>query len=171
MTQCCIAALKNQEGSEEALEVARSFERMYCKHNKTVMQPGECLKAIVQRRRNGVANCFIVATQNQELRNQFRDIAGVPLIYVNRGVMILEPMSKTTQSHIAKKQVNLQKLSTMERAMLKSQRKTTTTDEAREKKEAAIKANPTGSNNIKVRRGIRRGKDDPKKDDNNKDDN
>ncbi len=39
---------------------------------------------------------YIVATQDRGLRNTLRDIPGVPLVYINRSVMILEPPSRAT---------------------------------------------------------------------------
>lgn len=39
---------------------------------------------------------YVVASQDQEVRAKMRDIAGVPLVYVNRSVMILEPMASKT---------------------------------------------------------------------------
>ena len=39
---------------------------------------------------------YAVATQDQELRAYLRSIPGVPLIYINKSVMILEPISIAT---------------------------------------------------------------------------
>lgn len=39
---------------------------------------------------------YVVASQDQEVRARMREIAGVPLVYINRSVMILEPMASKT---------------------------------------------------------------------------
>jgi hypothetical protein len=42
---------------------------------------------------------FAVATQDVELRKQLRRIPGVPLLYTNRSVMVLETVSHASRSH------------------------------------------------------------------------
>ncbi|CAK5264774.1 unnamed protein product [Mycena citricolor] len=39
---------------------------------------------------------YVVATQSQTLRSQLRSIPGVPILHINRSVMILEPPSDAT---------------------------------------------------------------------------
>lgn len=41
---------------------------------------------------------YVVACQEQEVRAMCRRIKGVPLVYINRSVMILEPMSDISES-------------------------------------------------------------------------
>ncbi|KAJ3410071.1 Small subunit processome component [Chytridiales sp. JEL 0842] len=43
---------------------------------------------------------YCVATQDHALRLQFRKIPGVPMIYINNSVVILEPVSSATQKRI-----------------------------------------------------------------------
>ncbi|KAI9701626.1 MAG: hypothetical protein M1820_006397 [Bogoriella megaspora] len=40
---------------------------------------------------------YVVGTQDEELRARLRRIPGVPLIYVNRSVLIMEPMSESSK--------------------------------------------------------------------------
>lgn len=39
---------------------------------------------------------YVVATQSQSLRLSLRDIPAVPIVHVNRSVMVLEPPSDAT---------------------------------------------------------------------------
>lgn len=39
---------------------------------------------------------YVIATQSQELRQKLRSIPGVPVVHMNRSVMILEPPSDAT---------------------------------------------------------------------------
>lgn len=45
----------------------------------------------------GNRNRYVVATQDEGLRRRLRGVVGVPLVYVRRSVMILEPMSGRTE--------------------------------------------------------------------------
>jgi U3 small nucleolar RNA-associated protein 23 len=59
----------------------------------------DCLKSTVDPKGSGNnKNCYVIATQDVEVRKWMRaNVAGVPLIYVQRSVMILEPMSGRTE--------------------------------------------------------------------------
>ena len=39
---------------------------------------------------------YLVATQSVELRNTLREIPAVPIIHINRSVLVLEPPSQVT---------------------------------------------------------------------------
>lgn len=45
----------------------------------------------------GNRNRYVVATQDEGLRRRLRGVVGVPLVYVKRSVMILEPMARVTE--------------------------------------------------------------------------
>lgn len=45
----------------------------------------------------GNRNRYVVATQDEALRRRLRGVVGVPLVYVRRSVMILEPMARATE--------------------------------------------------------------------------
>lgn len=40
---------------------------------------------------------YVVASQEQAVRRRMRDVVGVPLVYLKRSVMILEPMAQATE--------------------------------------------------------------------------
>jgi len=54
----------------------------------------ECLKSCVDPKGAGVnSHRYIVAAQEPEIRAKMRSIPGVPLIYITRSIVLLEPMS------------------------------------------------------------------------------
>lgn len=99
VTQCVMEHLYRAQGpaAKEAIKLAKSFERRRCGHvppEKATVSAFECILECV-----GSSNKhrYCVATQKPKLRAKFRSIPAVPLIYINRSVMIMEPMSRTTQ--------------------------------------------------------------------------
>ncbi|KAG1885717.1 Fcf1-domain-containing protein [Suillus subluteus] len=93
ITQCCMHELYLQgKVRQPAVDLAKTFERRKCNHREAI--PGdECLSSVV-----GDANKhrYVVATQSQSLRNGLRIIPAVPVIHINRAVMVLEPPSEAT---------------------------------------------------------------------------
>lgn len=93
ITQCCIHELYLQGKSRQnAVDLAKTFERRRCNHREPI--PGDdCLKSVV-----GDTNKhrYVIASQSQPLRSKLRSIPAVPLVHINRAVMVLEPPSDTT---------------------------------------------------------------------------
>ncbi|RPB01056.1 hypothetical protein L873DRAFT_1804412 [Choiromyces venosus 120613-1] len=99
ITQCSIRHLYALSGSEfpgkdQIIDLAKRFERRRCNHHE-LEQPlseRECLEAVIIH--NGEnKHRYCVATQGGDVRAMLRAIPGVPLIYINRSVMIMEPMA------------------------------------------------------------------------------
>lgn len=101
ITQCEIRKLyarKNEPGISEAIEVAKSCERRRCGHHPDEypepLSTLECFQSVLDPKDTGEnKHRYVVASQNQDLRRMLRGVRGVPLIYIKRSVMILEPMS------------------------------------------------------------------------------
>ncbi|KAI0757076.1 Fcf1-domain-containing protein [Daedaleopsis nitida] len=93
ITQCCIHELYLQHKTEQpAIDLAKTFERRKCNHREAI--PGdECLTSVVGETNK---HRYVLATQSQELRQKLRAIPAVPIVHVNRSVMILEPPSDAT---------------------------------------------------------------------------
>ncbi|KAJ8580451.1 Fcf1-domain-containing protein, partial [Rhizopogon salebrosus TDB-379] len=93
ITQCCIHELYLQgKALQPAIDLAKMFERRKCNHREVI--PGEeCLLSVV-----GDTNKhrYVVATQLQSLRNGLRIVPAVPVVHINRAVMVLEPPSEAT---------------------------------------------------------------------------
>lgn len=103
ITQCCIRHLYNavpepgQERDKEAwIEVAKQAERRRCGHHEleTPLSELECITSVLDPKGSGTnKHRYVVATQEREVRAAMREVAGVPLVYINRSVMVMEPMA------------------------------------------------------------------------------
>lgn len=124
ITQCSIHELYLQgKEMQPAVDLAKTFERRKCNHKEAI--PGdECLASVVgmyiqtlqlfQTQSpydvwfdTGEANKhrYVIATQSQPVRHKLRLIPAVPIVHINRAVMVLEPPSDATTS--AKESVRL----------------------------------------------------------------
>lgn len=107
ITQCCIRHLytttehKDQAEKDAWIDVAKQAERRRCGHHELdePLSELECLKSVVDPKDSGTnKNRYVLATQDVDVRKYMRsNVAGVPMIYVARSVMILEPMSGKTE--------------------------------------------------------------------------
>ena len=77
----------------------KEFERRRCNHH-TLEQPLsslECLSSVVDPKNSHTnKHRYAVASQDTNIRAHMRNITGVPLIYICRSIMILEPMTTST---------------------------------------------------------------------------
>ncbi|KNZ73474.1 rRNA-processing protein utp23 [Termitomyces sp. J132] len=93
ITQCCIHELYLQGKSQQpTVDLAKTFERRKCNHREPI--PGDdCLVSVV-----GPSNKhrYVISTQSQPLRVRLRKIPAVPIVHINRSVMVLEPPSDLT---------------------------------------------------------------------------
>ncbi|KAK0672865.1 putative rRNA-processing protein [Cercophora samala] len=102
ITQCCIRAMyaKNKEpGVAAAIERAKTFERRRCGHlmDEDPLTERECVMAVVDpKRKNENKFRYVVATQDEMLREKLRSVVPTPLMYVKRSVLILEPMAEAS---------------------------------------------------------------------------
>lgn len=73
------------------------MERRRCNHHELdqPLSTIECLSGVIDPKGSGTnKNRYIVASQEEEVRRYCRGLKGVPLIYVKRSVMVMEPMSE-----------------------------------------------------------------------------
>lgn len=93
ITQCSMRHLyaQNKEpGINKVIDKAKGFERRRCSHHPEEfpepLSTPECLGSVV-----GATNKhrYVVASQDREVRAKMRRIAGVPLVYISRSVMIV----------------------------------------------------------------------------------
>lgn len=104
ITQCCIRHLYNavpepgQEKDKEAwIDVAKQAERRRCGHHELdePLSELECMMSVVDGKASGTnKHRYVVATQEKDVRAAMREVAGVPLVYINRSVMVMEPMAE-----------------------------------------------------------------------------
>lgn len=101
ITQCEIRKLyaQNKEpGVDAAIDYAKTLERRRCGHHPDEypepLSTMECMRSVIDPKTSGQnKHRYVVASQSQEVRRMLRGIRGVPLIYIKRSVMILEPMA------------------------------------------------------------------------------
>lgn len=85
---------------EDLINHAKAFERRRCGHHELEkpLSTLECLSSVVDPKSSRTnKNCYVVASQDDTVRATMRRIPGVPLIYLKRSVMIMEPMAGATE--------------------------------------------------------------------------
>lgn len=73
--------------------IAKRFEQRTCRHSPCLSSV-ECIRELVG---SDNPHHYAVAVQNYEARKAMREIPGVPLIFVNRGIVLMEDPSKKTR--------------------------------------------------------------------------
>ncbi|KAM0237684.1 hypothetical protein ACHAPO_004334 [Fusarium lateritium] len=97
VTQCEMRRLYATK-NEAFINLGQTLERRRCGHHPNEypepLSTQECLRSVVDPKdTNQNKHRYVVASQDQEVRRMLRGIRGVPLIYIKRSVMILEPMA------------------------------------------------------------------------------
>nr|OQO25444.1 hypothetical protein B0A51_08054 [Rachicladosporium sp. CCFEE 5018] len=111
ITQCCIRHLYDIEVAdgdtegraqkEGVIAVAKEAERRRCGHHEldSPLAEMECILSVLDPKNSGTnRHKYIVCTQDRAFRSRLRSIPGVPLVYINRSVMILEPMAEASET-------------------------------------------------------------------------
>lgn len=81
------------------IAVAKSLERRRCNHHllDEPLTTLECFRDIIDPKQSHTnPHRYVVASQEEDVRRYCRSVQGVPLVYVKRSVMIMEPMSEDT---------------------------------------------------------------------------
>ncbi|KAI6084511.1 hypothetical protein F4821DRAFT_169755 [Hypoxylon rubiginosum] len=102
ITQCSMRHLygrKSEPGVQAAIEQAKThFERRRCGHHPDEypepLSALECVHSVVDPKDNAVnKHRYVCAINDDAVRADLRRVAGTPLIYIRRSVMIMEPMA------------------------------------------------------------------------------
>ncbi|KAL9016102.1 MAG: hypothetical protein Q9185_006538 [Variospora sp. 1 TL-2023] len=103
ITQCSIRHLYTlpvpQSEKDPLILLAKSMERRRCNHHELedALSTLECFSSVIDPKKSATnRNRYVVASQDEEVRRFCRGVRGVPLVYVKRSVMIMEPMAETT---------------------------------------------------------------------------
>ncbi|KAF9163189.1 hypothetical protein BGX20_001417, partial [Mortierella sp. AD010] len=95
VTPCTMALLKSRgDDGSGAFLASKRFEKRRCKHQEAVDE-ALCISEIIS---TSNPHNYVVATQSKKLRVQLAQVPGVPLLYINRANMILEPPSDASLS-------------------------------------------------------------------------
>jgi len=95
MTRCILEDLrKGGKAYKGAHTIAASLPFLKCRHGKGLREPGKCIWALIA---HGNPDFLLVAAQNQEIRRMVRSHPGVPTLYINGSVPLLEPPSLDTK--------------------------------------------------------------------------
>lgn len=83
-----------QTKNRELIEFAKSWERRRCGHlPPNTIPAAECVSELLG---SSNKNRYILASNDDDLRKMAKSIPGVPLVYFQRTVMVLEPPSAAT---------------------------------------------------------------------------
>lgn len=104
ITQCSMRhlyAAASEPGVSYLIDKAKTFERRRCGHlpeeYPEPLSAKECLSAVVDpKSTKHNKHRYCVASQDIEVRKAMRGVLGVPLVYINRSVMIMEPMAEAS---------------------------------------------------------------------------
>lgn len=104
ITQCSIRhlyLLKDvpQPTKDALILTAKTMERRRCNHHvlDEPLSTLECFNSVIDPKNSHTnKNRYVVASQDEDARRYCRGIKGVPLVYVKRSVMIIEPMATSS---------------------------------------------------------------------------
>jgi U3 small nucleolar RNA-associated protein 23 len=137
ITQCCIAELYKL-GEAEPIALAKKCERRRCGHIPDPLTSRDCLTACVNIHGEN-KHRYILATQDEQLRSQMRLVPGVPMVYIRRAVMIMEPPSPATMDR--REELERNKLGGGQ-TMGKRNREEVENEKPKKKKKAVKEPNP-----------------------------
>jgi U3 small nucleolar RNA-associated protein 23 len=95
MTQCSMRHLYSTQS--HLIDQAKTYERRRCNHH-TFDEPLGTLQCLSDVVGGSNKHRYVVASQDAEVRSSMRLIPGVPMVYINRSVMIMEPMAASTET-------------------------------------------------------------------------
>jgi U3 small nucleolar RNA-associated protein 23 len=104
ITQCSMRHLyasASEPGISYLIDKAKLYERRRCDHRPEEfpepLSAVECLSSVVDPKGSKTnKHRYVVASQQVDVRKAMRAVMGVPLVYINRSVMIMEPMAGAT---------------------------------------------------------------------------
>ena len=94
-------AAAKEPGVPFLIDKAKTYERRRCGHlpedYPTPLSAKACICSVVDPKDSKTnKHRYVVASQDLEVRKEMRGIMGVPLVYINRSVMIMEPMASAS---------------------------------------------------------------------------
>lgn len=102
-------ASAKEPGVSFLIDKAKTYERRRCDHRPDdypePLSTKDCLASVVDPKGSKTnKHRYVVASQELEVRKFMRGILGIPLVYINRSVMIMEPMAGATAENRKKEE-------------------------------------------------------------------
>ena len=85
-----------QPTKDALILIAKSMERRRCNHHvlDEPLSTLECFSSVIDPKNSRTnKHRYVVASQDEDVRRYCREIKGVPLVFVKRSVMVMEPMA------------------------------------------------------------------------------
>jgi U3 small nucleolar RNA-associated protein 23 len=101
ITQCAMRHLYETDNQQLISYVKANFEKRRCGHHELEkpLSTLECFQSVVDPKSSGHnKNCYIICSQDPKVRAKMRGVRGVPQIYIERSVMIMEPMADISRA-------------------------------------------------------------------------
>lgn len=95
MTKCIMRELEEQ-GSEigPTIREAKKVVKESCKHPGGCMSPDECIKNYIGKKNESKV---FVCTNDEELRNELRNLGVVPIFFFKYGVLVMDSPTEITE--------------------------------------------------------------------------
>lgn len=90
------AETNDTNDTKQTKEQGKTDSKLQEKPRKLITNAFDCMASVVIQNSEN-KHRYVVATQKIRLRQLFRTIPAIPLIYLSRSVMIMEPMSRATE--------------------------------------------------------------------------
>lgn len=85
-----------QTTKDALILTAKSMERRRCNHHvlDEPLSTLECFNSVIDPKNSQTnKNRYVIASQDEDVRRYCRGVKGVPLVFVKRSVMVMEPMA------------------------------------------------------------------------------
>lgn len=87
-----------------AMQIVKQYAIHKCGHEKQPITGAKCLRSMIKKNN---PSRYIIATQDRDLQDRLRKMAGVPLIYLHGKAPTLEAPSEASQKYAEKAKKNL----------------------------------------------------------------
>ena len=109
MTKCVMRELevafranKDNIDLQKTLKKAKFIHKQTCNHSGGILDPDECIKNFVGKRNE---EKVFVATNDEDLRNDLRNLGVVPIFFFKREVLIMDTPSDSFQDKMKLKEI------------------------------------------------------------------
>src|SRR5277367_3306196 len=99
----------SEPGMSYVVDRAKLFERRRCDHRPEEypepLSAVQCMSSVVDPKDSKTnKHRYVVASQDLDVRKVMRGVMGVPLLYISRSIMIMEPMAGVTAENREKEE-------------------------------------------------------------------